>query len=151
MVWVFAQMHRNAILSRVTDTKENELGFDFYLRAASFGALAMLTWLASQFPDVAATVYRFIAPRDGVEVKNRATSIWPQPASSGRIYRLNNMHAVQFERTLPEPKHSQNDSLGDEWLAQSWCRKYVSRRMTAAIGREQAESPLISIAIPTLS
>jgi hypothetical protein len=62
VVWVFAQMHRNPILSRVTDTKENELGFDFYLRVASFGALPMLTWLASQFPDFAATVYRFIAP-----------------------------------------------------------------------------------------
>jgi hypothetical protein len=62
VVWVFAQMHRNPILSRITDTKENELGFDFYLRVASFGALPMLTWLASQFPDIAATVYRFIAP-----------------------------------------------------------------------------------------
>lgn len=62
VVWVFAQMHRNPILSRVTDTKENELGFDFYLRVATFGALPVLTWLASQFPDIAATVYRFIAP-----------------------------------------------------------------------------------------
>ncbi len=62
VIAVFAQMHRNAILSRITDTRANELGFDFYFRVISFGALPVITWLAYQFPDVGTTIYRFIEP-----------------------------------------------------------------------------------------
>jgi hypothetical protein len=39
IIWVFAQIHCDPILSRNTDIKPNELGRDFYLRVASFGAL----------------------------------------------------------------------------------------------------------------
>lgn len=66
VIWVFAQMHRNPILSRVTDTKANELGWDFYMRIATFGALPVLTWLAYEFPDIGAAIYRFLQP--GVSV-----------------------------------------------------------------------------------
>jgi hypothetical protein len=62
VIWVLAQMHRNPILSRVTDTKANELGWDFYMRIASFGAIPVLTWMAYQFPDVAAAICRFLQP-----------------------------------------------------------------------------------------
>jgi hypothetical protein len=62
MIWVFAQMHRNPILSRITDTKANELGWDFYLRIVSFGAVPFLAWLTYQFPDVGGLVYKFLQP-----------------------------------------------------------------------------------------
>ncbi len=61
-VWVFAQMHRNAILSRITDTKPNELGRDFYLRMLSFGGVPVLTWLAYQFPGIGGTLFRLLQP-----------------------------------------------------------------------------------------
>lgn len=61
-VWVFAQMHRNAILSRITDTTANELGWEFYLRLATFGALPVLTWLAYQFPQVGGVIYKIVEP-----------------------------------------------------------------------------------------
>jgi hypothetical protein len=66
MIGVFAQMHRSPILSRITDTKPNELGWDFYLRIISFGAVPVLAWLAYQFPDVGGAIYRAIQP--GVSV-----------------------------------------------------------------------------------
>jgi hypothetical protein len=66
MVWVFAQMHRDAILSRVTKTQSNELGIDFYFRIATFGALPLLTWLAYQFPSIGDSVFKFLQP--GLEV-----------------------------------------------------------------------------------
>ncbi len=66
MIWVFAQMHRNPILSRTTDTKSNELGWDFYFRIISFGAVPLLTWLAYSFPQVGGAIYRFLQP--GVSV-----------------------------------------------------------------------------------
>jgi hypothetical protein len=62
VVWVFAQMHRNVILSRITETRANELGWDFYLRVISFGALPVITWLAYQFPDVGNILYKFLEP-----------------------------------------------------------------------------------------
>ena len=61
-IWVFAQMHRSAILSRITNTTANELGVDFYLRIAAFGAVPILTWLAYQFPEVGGTLYKIIQP-----------------------------------------------------------------------------------------
>lgn len=62
MIWVFAQMHRDSILSRITDTKANELGWDFYVRVISFGALPVFAWLAYQFPDIGSAIYRFVEP-----------------------------------------------------------------------------------------
>jgi len=66
IIWVFAQMHRDPILSRLTNTKPNELGWDFYLRIVAFGAIPVLTWLAYEFPDVGSTIYRIVTP--GVSV-----------------------------------------------------------------------------------
>jgi hypothetical protein len=62
VIWVFAQMHRNAILSRITNTRPNELGWDFYLRIASYGALPVLAWLTYQFPDIGSIVSKFLEP-----------------------------------------------------------------------------------------
>jgi hypothetical protein len=61
-IWVFAQMHRNPILSRITDTRPNELGYDFYIRIISFGAIPVLTWLAYQFPEIGGSLFKFIKP-----------------------------------------------------------------------------------------
>jgi hypothetical protein len=62
IVRVFAQMHRDPILSRITDTKPNELGWDFYFRIATYGAIPVLTWLAYEFPDIGNVIYRFVQP-----------------------------------------------------------------------------------------
>jgi hypothetical protein len=61
-IWVFAQMHRNPILSRITDTAPNKLGVDFYIRIATFGAVPVLTWLAYQFPEIGGNLFRIIQP-----------------------------------------------------------------------------------------
>jgi hypothetical protein len=61
-VWVFAQMHRNPILSRITDTTPNDLGIDFYIRIATFGAIPVLTWLAYQFPEIGGSLFRILQP-----------------------------------------------------------------------------------------
>jgi hypothetical protein len=62
IVWVFAQMYRNPILSRITDTHPNELGWEFYLRILAFGAIPVLTWLAYQFPDLGNMVFKLFRP-----------------------------------------------------------------------------------------
>jgi hypothetical protein len=62
IIWVFAQMYRNPILSRITETRPNELGAEFYIRVIGFGALPVLTWLAYQFPAVGSMIYRLVQP-----------------------------------------------------------------------------------------
>jgi hypothetical protein len=51
-VAVLMQIHRDPILSRVTDTKANELGAEFYMRILSLGAVPVLTLLATHFPSI---------------------------------------------------------------------------------------------------
>jgi hypothetical protein len=59
---VFAQIHRDAILSRLTDTQPGELGRDFWVRMASFVALPLFSLFASQFPSVNRLFYSLIRP-----------------------------------------------------------------------------------------
>jgi hypothetical protein len=61
-IWVLAQMHRNPILSRITDTTPNKLGVDFFIRIVTFGAIPVLTWLAYQFPEIGGTLFKVIQP-----------------------------------------------------------------------------------------
>jgi hypothetical protein len=53
VIWVFAQMHRSAILSRINDTNVNEPGWDFYLRLFTFGLCRFLPGLPINFPSSA--------------------------------------------------------------------------------------------------
>lgn len=62
IIGVFAQMHRDPILSRITHTTPNELGLDFWFRIASFGAVPVLTWFAYNFPEVGGTLFRVLRP-----------------------------------------------------------------------------------------
>lgn len=62
VIWVLAQMHRHPILSRITDTPENELGWDFWFRILSYGAIPVATWLAYQFPEIGSVIFKFIVP-----------------------------------------------------------------------------------------
>jgi hypothetical protein len=59
---VFAQIHRDATLSYITDTKPGELGVDFWLRMASFIALPLFSLFASQFPEVGRFFYGWLQP-----------------------------------------------------------------------------------------
>ena len=59
---VFAQIHRDATLSHITDTKPGDLGADFYLRMASFIALPLFAFFASQFPDIGRFFYSWLEP-----------------------------------------------------------------------------------------
>ena len=59
---VLAQLHRDAILSRITGTNPGELGLDFYVRMISFTALPLFSLLAAQFPSVNRFFYSWLQP-----------------------------------------------------------------------------------------
>ncbi|HEX6496579.1 MAG TPA: hypothetical protein VF018_13905 [Acidobacteriaceae bacterium] len=66
IVMVLAQMHRNPLLSRITNKNSKSLGLDFYMRVAGFGAVPLITWLATQYPTIGGTLYSVLKP--GLEV-----------------------------------------------------------------------------------
>ncbi len=59
---VYAQVHRDPTLSRITNTNAGELGSDFWLRIASFSALPVLGLLASQFPEIGRFLFAWLQP-----------------------------------------------------------------------------------------
>jgi hypothetical protein len=66
IVLVLAQMHRDPLLGRITNKSSKSLGLDFYLRVAGFGALPLITWLATQYPSIGGALYGVLRP--GLEV-----------------------------------------------------------------------------------
>jgi hypothetical protein len=61
-IWIFSQMYRDPLLSRITGTEANELGSEFYLRVLSTGAIPILTWVAYHFPSISNTIQKYIQP-----------------------------------------------------------------------------------------
>jgi len=62
VVLVFAEMDRDPLLSRLSETKPNQLGLNFVIRLVSFGALPLLTLLASQVPDIGNFLQTWLQP-----------------------------------------------------------------------------------------
>jgi hypothetical protein len=60
--YVSAQVHRDSILSLVTQTKPGELGVEFWLRMGTFVALPLLSLLVSQFPSLNNAVFSWLEP-----------------------------------------------------------------------------------------
>ncbi len=62
VAFVFAEMDKDAILSRITDTKSNAVGKTFFFRLARFGTLPLLTVLGAQFPAVSRYLFSWVQP-----------------------------------------------------------------------------------------
>jgi len=60
--YVYAEMHREAILSRLTSTRPGELGLDFWIKFASAGAIPVFSLLAAQFPSINQFLFAWLEP-----------------------------------------------------------------------------------------
>jgi len=60
--YVYAEMHREAVLSRLTSTNVGELGLDFWLKLASAGAIPLFSLLAAQFPQINQLLFNWLEP-----------------------------------------------------------------------------------------
>jgi hypothetical protein len=61
-IQVLMQAHRDPVISRITGTKPNELGLQFYIRIATLGAVPLLTLLATHFPSIGHYLLSFFQP-----------------------------------------------------------------------------------------
>lgn len=59
---VYSGMHRDATLSRITDTKPGELGVAFWIRMGTFLILPTLGLLAAQFPEINSFLFSWLEP-----------------------------------------------------------------------------------------
>jgi hypothetical protein len=66
---VYAQIHRDAVLSAITKSDPGELGVDFWMRMISFTALPLFSLVASQFPSLNRTFYSWFQP--AIQALNR--------------------------------------------------------------------------------
>jgi hypothetical protein len=62
VVVVYAQVHRDPILSLVTNTKPGELGGDFWLKLLGFGAGPVLGLLTTLFPQLTDFLFSWVQP-----------------------------------------------------------------------------------------
>jgi hypothetical protein len=62
VVIAFAQMDKDALFSRLSDTDPGSLDSAFYVRLVSYGALPLLTVLASQFPAIGRFLFSWVQP-----------------------------------------------------------------------------------------
>jgi hypothetical protein len=60
--YVYAEMHREAILSRLTSTLPGELGIDFWIKFASAAAIPVFSLLAAQFPGINQFLFSWLEP-----------------------------------------------------------------------------------------
>ena len=59
---IYAQMHRDAILSHLTNTKPGELGSDFWIRIVGFSAVPIFSLMATQVPSLNRAFYLWLKP-----------------------------------------------------------------------------------------
>jgi hypothetical protein len=59
-VSVYAAINRDSILSRTTSSEPGKLDLDFYIKVASYLGLPLLGLLASQFPELASTLFSYL-------------------------------------------------------------------------------------------
>jgi hypothetical protein len=60
--YVYAQMHREAVLSRLTSTEVGELGVDFWIKFGSAAAIPLFSLLATQFPQFNQALFSWLTP-----------------------------------------------------------------------------------------
>ena len=62
VIFVYAEMHRNATLSNITNSNPGELGMDFWVRILTYGAGPLAALLTTLFPSITDFVVSFLQP-----------------------------------------------------------------------------------------
>jgi hypothetical protein len=60
--FVYAEMHHEVILRRLTSTSPRELGLDFWIKFASAAAIPVFSLLAGQFSSINQFLFSWLEP-----------------------------------------------------------------------------------------
>jgi hypothetical protein len=61
-VIMFAQMDRDALLSRINNTRAGHIEPGLFLHLASYGGIPLIALVASQFPSVGRFLFSWVEP-----------------------------------------------------------------------------------------
>jgi hypothetical protein len=61
-IHVLMQAHRDPVISRITGTQPNELGWQFFARIGTLGAVPLFTLLATHFPSIGRALLSIFQP-----------------------------------------------------------------------------------------
>ena len=62
VIFVYAEMHRDATLSRITNTDPGKLGLDFWVKLVTFGIGPLIGLLTTLFPSMTDFIVSFVQP-----------------------------------------------------------------------------------------
>jgi hypothetical protein len=62
IVYVYADMHRDATLSHITNTNPGELGSEFWFKILGFGAAPLLGLITAIFPELSSSLFSWLQP-----------------------------------------------------------------------------------------
>ena len=62
VLFVFAELERDPLLSRLSETEAHTLGRGFFIRALSYGALPLATLLTTQVPEIGNFILKWLQP-----------------------------------------------------------------------------------------
>jgi hypothetical protein len=62
IVFVYADMHRDATLSHITNTNPGELGSEFWIKIIGFGAAPLLGLITTVFPEMSGFLFSWLQP-----------------------------------------------------------------------------------------
>ncbi len=62
VAFVYTEMHRDPILSRLTSSEPGQLGWDFWLKLLSAAAIPVFSLLATQFPEINQLLFSWLEP-----------------------------------------------------------------------------------------
>lgn len=62
VIFVYADMHRDATLSHITNTKPGELGSEFWFKVIGYGAAPLLGLITQVFPEWAGFLFSWLQP-----------------------------------------------------------------------------------------
>jgi len=62
VIFVYADMHRDATLSHITNTKPGELGSEFWFKVIGYGAAPMLGLITQIFPEWSGFLFSWLQP-----------------------------------------------------------------------------------------
>src|SRR3974377_579074 len=61
-IFGYAEMHRDATLSRITNTDPGKLGLDFWVKLVTFGIGPLIGLLTTLFPSITDFIVSFVQP-----------------------------------------------------------------------------------------
>ena len=96
ITFVYADMHRNATLSNLTNTTPGELGSDFWFKILGFGIGPLIGLMTTIFPEIGVFVLSWLSPDGASRIPRNPPRFRARPLPGTPVIK----YAIQEDRDL---------------------------------------------------